>query len=109
MPTANLKLPANIDVHTFANQISNLVGRTLSASDFKRKEVDGGVFYSYNKNNYVIAAYNHPTKIHTAHAYEFKFILVKNGPISSAAPGKWAISWLQKKSYLLGGTSYGTK
>ena len=107
MPKANLKLPENIDVQTFANQISNLVGKTLSANNFKRKEVDGGVFYSYNKDHFVIAAYYHPTKVHTASAYVYKFIGVKKGPKSTAGPGKWAFAWFEDHTLYITGTSYG--
>ena len=96
MPIANVKLSYNIDANVLAKQISNLVGTILNPQDFKREGKDGGVLFSYTKGDYVIGAYNHPTRNHTVSVKEGYLKVTKEK--SSARSGVWAIAWIKSGS-----------
>ena len=95
MPNANIKLLYTIDANVLAKQISNLVGTILNPQDFKREGKDGGVLFSYTKGDYVIGAYNHPTRNHTV-TVKAGFLINVQKIKSSARSGVWAIAWLNR-------------
>ena len=95
MPIANVKLSYNIDANVLAKQISNLVGKVLNPQDFKREVKEEGVLFSYIKDNYVIGAYNHPTRNHTV-TVKAGFLINVQKIKSSARSGVWAIAWLNR-------------
>ena len=83
----SVKLGINVDIQTLVNAISNHIGESLPASNFRRSVLSGGVVVSAYTNGMVVAAFNHPTKNHST-------IIVNNTSgrlISGANAGDWSV------------------
>ena len=96
MPYGYIKMSYNIEINVLAKQISDLVKTVLNPQDFKREVKDGGVLFSYIKDDYVIAAYNHPAKYHGAFVRGV-FLSFTETAKCVGEPGEWAIAWLKYK------------
>ena len=92
MPTSTIDLGANCNYSTLVARISSLIGKSFSTNDFYKQDASGGVFVSGVANGYVISAYNHPSKYHSATASGG--FLGCGSEKSVASAGKWAVAWV---------------
>ena len=91
MPTTTINISISCSLGQLVSRISSFLGTNLSQNNFSRKDCAGGVFiYSLNSSGWVISAFNHPSKSHTAFA---------NGGIGgggtysvNAGRGIWAVA-----------------
>ena len=91
MPITTINLSMNCTIGELVAQISNFLGTNLTPSNFTRFYRDGGVFLSsLNSNGWVIAAYNHPSKSHSAIADGGSF--GGGTDRAEAEPGIWAVA-----------------
>ena len=88
----NINLNINVDVNQLLNQIGGVVGRVFYKANFSDQRVGGGRFIStITTSGLVVAAFNHPTKFHSATA-DGGFL--GGGVSKSTAPaGIWAVAW----------------
>ena len=98
-----INLPITCDLNKLIDQIGNAIGQAFSGGNFSRQEVSGGVYISTNSRGFVIAAFNHPKRYHSATADGGVF----GGGVakSTAHAGRWAVAY--SKAGLGAKTSYG--
>lgn len=89
--SVNLNINVNIDLAEIVSQISKGIGKVLYKKNFSKQNVGGGVFVSSMTGDYVVAAYYHPSKSHSATADGGTL----GGGVakSTASKGRWAVAY----------------
>ena len=91
MSKANINLSIDCNLEILVKKISNLIGKELPTKYFTKIEKNGGILVSGISEGYVISAFNHPNKKHSATANGG---ILGGGVVKSTAPaGIWAVAW----------------
>lgn len=87
----NQEININLNLNDIVDKIGSIIGKLLYKTNFTIKNVSGGIFVSAMTGDYVVAAFYHPSKRHSATADGGALGGGQAKSISN--PKKWAIAY----------------